>query len=128
MSYILNSECLITDKNISLIVKVRQPVSLIGFFLTLEIVRTPAYCTLSGQTPKHIYTMYTGTPIFDNLFNSLFSLLLYTRAFFAISFAEKMHSFFRQSLIRESFSRFSLLVTIFHPSLINMPIIHTEGF
>ncbi len=48
---------------------------------------------------------------------------------FATSFAEKMHlPFFHQSLIRETFSRFLYSLQFFHPSLINVPIIHIEGF
>jgi hypothetical protein len=54
-----------------------------------------------------------GTLTFDDLFNSLFSLLLYTRTFFAISFAEKMHSFFPPVIDLRILFPLSLLVTIF---------------
>jgi hypothetical protein len=63
-----------------------------------------------------------------NPFQSPFYLLLYTRTFFPTPLAKKNAlPFFCQSLIRESFSRF-LLRHNFYSFLINVPIIHIEGF
>jgi hypothetical protein len=59
------------------------------------------------------------------LFVLLFSSLLLSRAFFAISLAEKMHPFFCQSSIQNLFSHFFLSCD-FHSSLMNMPIIYIE--
>jgi hypothetical protein len=64
----------------------------------------PIYRGVLKQFPL---TKIIGTSTFDESFQSPFSLLLYTRTFFATPLAEKMHSlFFCQSLIRKSFSRF----------------------
>ncbi len=50
-------------------------------------------------------------------FSLLFSLLLYTRTFFALSFAKKMHSFFPPVINSRILFPLSLLVTIFPPFL-----------
>ncbi len=99
----------------------------------------PLFSESSLSPPLLIRTWYTGVsqnnflwqkslapqlPI--NPFQSPFSLLLYSRTFFAIPLAEKMHSLFSASH-RESFSRF-LLHHDFYSFLINVPIIHIEGF
>ena len=64
-------------------------------------------------------------------FWKVFSIFLFSAALqphiFATPFAKKCTPFFYQSLTRESFPVLSF-VTIFHPSLINVPIIHLEGF
>jgi hypothetical protein len=73
-------------------------------------------------------TKIIGTSTFDESFQSPFFLLLYTRTFFATSLAEKMHSLFSASHQFENPFPAFLFVTIFHPSLINVPIIHIEGF
>jgi hypothetical protein len=69
-----------------------------------------------------------GTSIFDESFQPPFALLLFTRTFFATPLAEKMHSLLLPVINPRILFPLSLLVPIFHPSLINVPIIHIEGF
>ncbi len=62
------------------------------------------------------------------LFRSHFSLLFNTRTFFAITPCRKNTlPFFFQSSIWDPFPAF-FLVTVFYSFLINVPIIHIEGF
>jgi hypothetical protein len=81
-----------------------------------------------GVPKQFPLTKITGTSTFGESFQSSFSLLLYTRTFFATPLAEKMHSLFSASHQSENPFPAFLFVTIFYPSLINVPIIHIEGF
>ncbi len=61
-------------------------------------------------------------------FQSPFSLLLYTRTFLQHPLPKKCTSFFPPVVDPRILFPPSLLVTIFHSFLINVPIIHIEGF
>jgi hypothetical protein len=73
------------------------------------------------MTPKiflGLKNQYGNIKNFDDIFDDIFATPL----------AEKMHSLFSTSHQSENPFPAFFFVTIFHPSLIYVPIIHIEGF
>ncbi len=66
--------------------------------------------------------------LLTNLFQSPFFSAASHPYIFRKPLAEKMHSLFSASQLYENPFPVFLFITIFHLSLINVPIIHVEGF